>query len=116
MKRLTGLVSWTLLLMLGLGVSFTGSSCHSFGDYCTEAMDCQDGNDADIEACVESREGACDLATLYGCEDEFNAAEECELEESDCNNDVYTTVDSGGDNCEEEHEDLSDCMSDSSPL
>jgi hypothetical protein len=113
MKRLTGLVSWSFLVALSVGLA---GSCNSYGDYCTEKMDCEGGNDADIEACIEGREGAADLASLYGCSDEFDAAEECELAESDCTNEVYTTVDSGGDNCEDEHQDLGDCMGDTSPI
>jgi hypothetical protein len=100
--------------LAGLCVSmlaFATAGCESFSDYCEAKMDCEGGNDADIEACELSLEHNSDQASLYGCEDYFDSLAECLDERAQCDSDpaepIYTT-----DDCEPEQLDLSSCIAD----
>ncbi|MEM1034344.1 MAG: hypothetical protein AAGN82_28670 [Myxococcota bacterium] len=100
---------------LGVTVLLAGSvGClggRNFGDFCEERVDCQDGNDADREACEVENGAEEERASLFGCAAEFDLFAACAEEESSCENDVYTFED----DCEDEARDYSNCMSDGAP-
>jgi hypothetical protein len=87
---------------------FAMGSCKGFKGYCQDKMDCVNGNDADVDACVVQAESEQDRASLYGCSKWFNALRDCVETESDCDNDVYTYKDY----CQDEERDYGSCMSD----
>ncbi len=82
-------------------------ACDRFGTYCEEMMDCEGGNDADVEACVAQAEETEEHASLWDCDEWFDAYFECVEVESDCDNDRYNV---DGDNCDDESQDYSSCM------
>jgi len=81
--------------------------CNPYGAYCEERMDCEDGNEMDVDACVAEIEEAEEHASLWDCDEYFDLLFECMEAESDCDNDRYGV---DGDNCESEAEDYSSCM------
>ena len=81
-------------------------ACDPYGAYCEEMMDCLDGNESDVEACVVEMEAAAEQASLWDCDEWFDELFACVEDESDCDNDHYTP----GDDCEDEQEDFSACM------
>jgi hypothetical protein len=103
---------WLRTLVMGVLVAFAMSSagaCDSYGDYCEALMDCVDGNDADIDACIVQNEAAADRASLYGCDEWFDNLQVCLEEESECvSNDIYTPEN----RCNDEAREFSSCMSD----
>ena len=75
-------------------------------------MDCEGGNEADVEACELEFEYASDQASLYGCEDYFDSLAECRDERAHCDtsdseNPAYTAED-----CAAELQDRNSCISD----
>lgn len=92
-------------LWLG-AVSFAAGSCQSYSDYCTEKMDCEGGNDADIQACEVDMAAKADEASLYGCSEWWGVYFECLAQNADCDHDNYGLA---GDDCEEESADYHSC-------
>ncbi|AKT37870.1 hypothetical protein [Chondromyces crocatus] len=85
--KLLGLKLGSLALLL---VS-TGVGCgRGYSAFCEEMMDCQRGNDADIEACIIELERQEEIASIYGCDDDWDRAFTCVEEESHCRARVYT--------------------------
>lgn len=58
--------------------------CSTYDDICQQQVDCEGGNDKDVEACVEVNRGLEDVAEAYGCEDQFEAAFDCAKANSTC--------------------------------
>jgi len=83
--------------------------CRNFNTHCTEKADCEDGNDADIQACEKDLEDEAEKASSSGCKDAFDAWVDCVEHESDCDsNDVY----SAGKNCRDEEAEYLNCVRD----
>ncbi len=96
-------------LILGASVALSAPACQSFNAYCTEKVDCENGNDLDIDACEVAAQRAADRASIFGCSTEFNALQDCVEFEASCDkNDLYTV----DDNCNEESADFNYCMQD----
>ena len=105
-KTLTGGALW---LLLGAGLVLGAPACsRNFNSYCTEFMDCVDGNDADIEACEVQEAQAREYAHIVGCGDEYERHFDCVEIESKCENDFYTPED----DCELETLEYNACISD----
>ncbi len=108
MNRCTAFLSHASLLA---ALAVTLHACNPYGDYCQEAMDCEGGNEADIDACVVDIEEAEEHASLWDCDEWFDAAFECAEVESECENDRYgvPTDSDGHSRCEDEQEDYQAC-------
>jgi hypothetical protein len=101
---------WTALLSQGCvlaALALSLPACDRFGDYCAQMMDCEGGNDLDVEACVAEAEESEEHASLWDCDEWFDAYFECAEAESDCDNDRYGVHD---DSCEDEEQDYGSCM------
>ena len=108
MKKLAWFASLAFLGLSVMGVT----GCARFGSYCTDAMDCEHGNDNDYNACEVQQKAEADRADNWGCTDEFDALFDCTEAESFCNGDRHwTTVNSNGDRCEDESRHYDNCMS-----
>ncbi|MBK9266295.1 MAG: hypothetical protein IPM54_41730 [Polyangiaceae bacterium] len=82
-------------------------ACTSYSTMCVDEMDCRDGNDADVDACVIGYESQDDLASLHGCSDFWNRYIDCRVERSHCeSSDIWT--DDG--DCSDEWDDYRDCV------
>lgn len=104
---LGGQKTWVLAPWV-MAAALAGASCTDYRAYCEEAVDCAEGNDLDIDACVESEEAKTSLADEYGCGEWRDALQECVDSNARCENKVFAIR--AGD-CDEEQLDYSGCMS-----
>jgi hypothetical protein len=81
-------------------------ACNPYGDYCKAAMDCEGGNDKDVDACVAEREAESDLAHLWDCDEWYDAYFACAEENSSCENGHYSVHDHS---CDVEADDIDAC-------
>jgi len=69
-------------------------------------MDCEGGNDADLDACVVDSEATEDVAYTYDCGDFWEDLVACTDERSRCGNNNFGP----GDDCDAEENRLADCI------
>jgi hypothetical protein len=72
--------------LLLVGLSACSSSAKAF---CDAQQQCSGGNDKDVSACIEGREGARDVAKAYDCLESFDKYRDCTETKSSCNNKRY---------------------------
>jgi len=97
----------TLGLAISLLIACTLGACTTYGSMCADEMECRDGNDADIDACVVGYDAQEELGDLHGCTDFWNRYIDCRSVEAHCeNSDIWT--DDG--NCSDEWDDYRDCV------
>jgi hypothetical protein len=89
-----------------IGVFLGGLGCSSYSGYCADAMDCAGGNDNDIDACEVVLEHEEDVASINGCDEEWDDYFVCLEDKSDCDGDQYGPEGS----CNDEAEDLDRCI------
>jgi hypothetical protein len=95
--------AWVGAALLLASVGFGG--CSPYSTYCVDAMDCEGGNDNDIDACEISLKAEADHADVWGCTDDWDRYWECIEAEAHCDNDNWTS----DDHCNNEGSDLNDC-------
>jgi hypothetical protein len=97
----------TLGLAIKILIACTLGACAPYSSMCAAEMDCRDGNDADVEACIIGLEAEEERADLHGCIDFYDDYVFCVSEEAHCeNSDVWTT---DGD-CNNEWDNYRDCV------
>jgi hypothetical protein len=96
---------WFLWLAPALLLALVGCSGR-YSDLCTMADDCEGGNDADYDACVSDLETEEDIASNWGCDQEWDELIDCALDNNDCNNDHFVIED----NCDNEMERYGNCV------
>ena len=101
-RALAALVPLTFFCTL---IVLTGGCGSRFGDYCKAAIQCEGGNDKDVDACQDSLDGCDNAANAYGCNSEANAYADCITQKSGCNNKNYTTNE-----CDNEGQALASCV------
>jgi hypothetical protein len=80
--KLLGFAAW--------GVFVTLAACSSSAKtFCDAQQQCSGGNDKDVAACVELRDGARDVAKVYDCLDSFDKLRDCTETKSSCQNKSY---------------------------
>ncbi len=103
-------VTKTLVGFCAVLLALVSAGCDGFGDYCEARMDCENGNDADIDACELQFDYQEDLSSLYGCDEFFVAMVECLEERSQCDTDTDPPTYTSNDDCSAEQLDHSSCM------
>jgi hypothetical protein len=58
--------------LAALVVACAATGCSPYGALCVDEIDCEGGNDADIEACEIRYQAAEDVAAVWGCEDRWD--------------------------------------------
>jgi hypothetical protein len=100
----------TLRLLQGLGLAglLCGLvACDRFGDICQKAMDCQGGNELDVDACVAQAEAGAEEASLWDCDEWYDAAFDCTEQYAECQNGHFGVL---NDRCLAEQEDYDACL------
>ncbi|MBI4705815.1 MAG: hypothetical protein HY744_32375 [Deltaproteobacteria bacterium] len=97
-------------LMVGMLAACAVVACNKYGTYCQDAEDCVGGNDADIDACVVDSNEQEDVASAYGCSEEFDALWECAEPDAHCDKDKWIY----SDKCESKYKSLTECEHDAS--
>ncbi len=87
-RRLAGLACLAVVLVAG-----PLSACDPFQEFCASSIECEGGNEADIEACTIVAEAAVERAAIYECVEELEALNECREAQSMCEDGLYTTAD-----------------------
>lgn len=103
-------MSWlkgTFGCVVFIGALFA-TGCSPYPSLCEAQMDCEGGNDADIDACVVLLEAQEDIADTYDCGDFFDDYVACSDERSSCSNDNFGP----GNDCNSERDRWSDCVND----
>ena len=101
--RLTLMGAFTALMITSAG------ACDNFGQFCEDFIDCIDGNEADVDACIEVQEAEEERASLYGCGEWFDNRQDCYNEEARCEGQDTFTAEN---RCRDEERDYNSCMSD----
>ncbi|MFO0757600.1 MAG: hypothetical protein U0359_13980 [Byssovorax sp.] len=70
---------------------------------CNESIQCEGGNDMDIDACIASSEGAQNVAAAYGCSEAFDKLLDCIDTTSKCSKGHYSS------DCGDEAEAVASC-------
>ena len=102
MKRLPRTLALAALALAG-----TVLGCAPYGALCADEMDCREGNDADIDACIVQYETQEEISGIYGCDDLWDQYLDCASQEFRCDNGNQWTY--GGD-CSDEWNDYNDCV------
>lgn len=84
------------------------TGCSPYGALCADKMDCEGGNDADVDACVIQSEAAEDVAYNYDCGDDWDEYVACLEDRSRCSNNVFGP----GDDCANEFKRANECVKD----
>ena len=70
------------------------ANCSSrYRDDCQAEADCEGGNDADVDACVDGKKAQEDIADAYDCGDAFNDAADCLEGKGVCENAHFSVKD-----------------------
>jgi uncharacterized membrane protein YgcG len=81
-------------------------------EMCELICDCENCNDRDREECEIEVNEAIDIADAYGCTDRADEFYDCALDNNDCDEDHFQIESK----CQDEYEDLAECISDASAL
>jgi hypothetical protein len=90
-----------LVAVLGLTLTACGNS---YGDLCAASVQCEGGNDNDVNACSAVLDGAEQEAAAYGCGDAFSKRLDCIEKTSNCSKTHFEN------NCDAESEALRACQ------
>lgn len=72
-----------IVLAAALGLTLTACGT-SYSDICASSIQCEGGNDADVNACVAVLNGAEDEAAAYDCSDAYFKRLDCVEKTSTC--------------------------------
>jgi hypothetical protein len=95
----------SLLALVALAVCGNMTGCGGYSALCVDAMDCEGGNDADVDACVVTLDYYEDRSSLEGCEPEWDELYACVNEEARCRDRNF----SADGYCDRENERWVDC-------
>ncbi len=97
--------------IFGALLFFSLAQCSStYADACQSSIDCEGGNDKDVDACIAEARGAENRAEAYDCGDQFEAVADCTKESGTCKEEEGRKSFSAGDACKAKNEALSACV------
>ena len=91
--------------LAALVVACVTAGCAPYGALCVDQIDCEGGNDADIEACEISYEAGEDIAAVWGCEARWDDYVLCLEDRLECSGGDWTHNKS----CDDERKAYDDC-------
>jgi hypothetical protein len=75
------------LLALVFAALWCGGCGNAHGALCEEAASCGGGGDEEIDACIVDLDGKAEVASIYGCEDDWDDFLACMEDSAECQND-----------------------------
>lgn len=105
--RDTRMLSVPFLLALALAVAGCSTP---YTAICDKVQECSGGNDMDVAACVAAGDTAGDVASAYGCADQYSVYAECLEAKGTCDNGHYRAE------CDDEKDALEKCQDAASAL
>jgi hypothetical protein len=91
-----------LIATLGLALN-AGCGAGQTGDICAARIQCEGGNDRDVDACISRRHGDEQAAAVYDCSEAYFKYLDCVSASSTCSDNKYK------DNCDEQKKSLNSC-------
>ena len=93
-KRAARLSALAALAMLG---AFAAACSNPYGELCERGAICRGANDLDIDACVIEQESRADVASIWGCDDQWNNYVDCMVDRGSCSGDKLSGCDDAKD-------------------
>jgi hypothetical protein len=90
------------VLIAALGLTFTACG-NTYGDLCASSVQCEGGNDNDVNACIAVLNGSEEEAAAYGCSDAYSKRLDCVEKTSNCSKTHFDN------NCNAESDALQAC-------
>jgi nickel-dependent lactate racemase len=92
-----------ITLTAALGLVLLTACGNAYGDRCATAIQCNGGNDKDVDACIATLNGAEDVAAAYDCGDAYFKLSDCIDTSGTCNSKRFET------NCKAQSDALNKC-------
>jgi hypothetical protein len=73
-----------LLLLACLAVAPVVSGCHRSGEICDLVCDCENCSNTEYDECIIKYDANEDIASTYGCIDQYDRAQDCVVNNHDC--------------------------------
>ncbi len=87
------------------------AQCSStYADTCQSSIDCEGGNDKDVDACVAEARGTENRAEAYDCGDQFETVIDCVKDNGTCKDENGKKSFTTGDTCKAKNEALTACV------
>ena len=77
-----------VLAVAAMAVPGCGSS---LSDQCQQQIQCEGGNDADVDACIGVADGAEEVAAAYSCDDAYSKVVDCYTSTGHCKQGHWST-------------------------
>jgi len=108
--------SFVLMVVAALGLLAVSSGCVNTSRapaYCDQLCECEGCSDLELEECVIDIDYAIASATVYECNEEYDAFLACQEENAECVAEYWAPP---GDECMDEAQDYWDCITEASDL
>ena len=79
-KRTRPIAAWTL----PVGVALAAGCTSPYVELCERGAVCRGANDRDIDACIVEQEEREEVASIFGCDDQWNAYVDCMVDRGTC--------------------------------
>jgi hypothetical protein len=89
--------------LLAFAVLIAPGCTSAVGDACQSAVNCEGGNDDDVQACIGAADGDAEVASAYSCDDAYTKYVDCKTSSGHCDNHQWK------DNCDAQNSSLGAC-------
>ncbi|HEY4121348.1 MAG TPA: hypothetical protein VGM56_25960 [Byssovorax sp.] len=89
--------------LLAFAVLIAPGCTSAVGDACQSAVNCEGGNDDDVQACIGEADGAAEVASAYNCDDAYSKLVDCLTSSGHCDKGNWKT------NCDKQDESVGAC-------
>jgi hypothetical protein len=102
---------------LTLAAGVTIPACGGItSDFCNERCSCEDCSDIGRDECVIDTDRDLEIASVYGCDDAYEARKQCEIKSYTCVDGRFLVTINDVDPCAVEAGDLNRCLDDGSGI
>jgi hypothetical protein len=102
-----------LILAAGVTIPACGGVT---SDFCDEVCSCEDCSEIGRDECVINTNAEQDIASVYGCDDAYEARRKCQIERYTCVEGRFMVTINDVNPCETETSDLNRCLDDGSGI
>lgn len=107
------LAAFCLILAAGMTIPACGGLT---SDYCEERCSCEDCSDIGYDECVINADRDQEVASVYGCDDAYEAHRQCEIERYTCVGGQFLVEINDVNPCQVELNDFNRCLDDGSGI
>ena len=96
----------SVVLVLSVAAASLVTGCgSSYSQICQDTMDCENGNDKDVEACEIQADAEEDIASLEGCDQQWQDLVDCVEQSGRCTDHHWDTT-----RCDAESDRYGECI------